>query len=97
MDRRKFISKFTKEEIIEAFFQEAPECDISNVAYRMFENKSDRLLRDIDLLAEQLEQAGKSSDNAKFMLIMRKLKKKQKESDSLDRDYKKVVFRNTAH
>ena len=97
MDRREFISKFTKEEIIEAFFQEVSENDISNVAYRMFENKSDRLLRDIDLLMEQLEQAGKSSDNAKFKMIMKKLKKKEKESDSLERDYKKVVFRNTTH
>lgn len=84
----KFLSNFTKQEIIEAIFKTIPGRNIEDIMLELYEVKSNRLLDEAGRLNDQLENTVGTLD---FFVNMEKNDKKQREIDQLYNDFRKII------
>lgn len=87
-DIKKFISKATKQEIIEAVSSCVPIETLEKISLSIYRTKSGCLLAELDELTEEIKTA---EENGKFFEVLKKLAKKNKEIDVLYHAYKKML------
>ncbi|MCM1220451.1 MAG: hypothetical protein NC548_38795 [Lachnospiraceae bacterium] len=87
-NKKKFISKFTKQEITEAVFQAVSEWGIEDIILKLYQIKTDRLIDDGDKLIKQLEN---TVGTLEFYENMKKLDKNQSEMDALSNAFRKAI------
>ena len=86
-DKKRFFSKFTKQEIIDVIFKTNPEWKIDDIMFKLYEVKSGRLLDEAQRLNDRLNHTVGTSD---FLVNMKKSEKKQREMDALCNDFWKI-------
>lgn len=87
-DAMKFISRFAKQEIIEVVFSCIPIEMLEEIPLSIYQLKSGRLLAELDELTEELKTA---EETGKFLNLMKKLKRKNKEIDTLYDAYRRLL------
>lgn len=87
-DTMKFLSRVTKQEIIEAVFQEVSAVEVGKILSRIYFQKSERLLKENDELVKEL---GTAKTTGRFLECVKKLNKKNKEIDALHDAYLRLL------
>lgn len=88
-EKMKFLSKFTKQEIIEAVFLVVPTVQIEKILGKVYHLKSERLLDERDKLLEEEFETAKTA--GKFSEWLKKVNKKDKEIDALYNAYNSLL------